>query len=49
LYNLQEDPEEMNNLWSTESLKDTKLELLLKLMRKNLKKAESHVKRDCLY
>ncbi len=49
LYNLKEDPEEMNNLWSTESLKDTKLELLLKLMRKNLKKTESHVKRDCLY
>ncbi len=49
LFNLKEDPDEMNNLWDDESLKDIKLELILKLMRKNLQKAESHVKRDCLY
>ncbi len=47
LYNLKEDPNEMNNLWDEESLKDIKNELVLKLMRKILESTESHVKREC--
>ncbi|MFX1338247.1 MAG: sulfatase [Promethearchaeota archaeon] len=49
LFNLKEDPDELNNLWDDESLKNIKLELILKLMRKNLGVAESRVKRDCQY
>ena len=48
-FNLKEDPDEMNNLWDDDSLKDVKLELILKLMRKDLGFKESHVKRDCQY
>ena len=49
LYNRKEDPDELNNLWDDESLNNVKLELILKLMRKNLGITESHVKRDCQY
>ena len=49
LFNLKEDPDEMNNLWDDDSLKDIKLELILKLMRKNFGITESYVKRDCQY
>ncbi|GAG18252.1 unnamed protein product, partial [marine sediment metagenome] len=49
LFNLREDPDEMNNLWDDDTLKDIKLELILMLMRKNLGFTESHVKRDCQY
>ena len=49
LYNLIEDPNELNNLWNNESVKDIKSELILKLMRKNLGITESYVKRDCQY
>jgi len=49
LFNLKEDPDEMNNLWDDYTLKDIKLELILKLMRKNLGFTESYVKRDCQY
>jgi len=49
LFNRKEDPDELNNLWDDESLKDVKLELILKLMRKNLRIKESYVKRDCQY
>ena len=49
LYNLKEDPDEMNNLWDEESLKDIKLELILKLMRKNLGITKNYVRRDCQY
>ena len=49
LFNLNEDPDEMNNLWDDDLLKDIKLELILKLMRKNLRVRESYVKRDCQY
>lgn len=49
LFNLKEDPDEMNNLWDDDSLKDIKLELILKLVRKSFGFTESHVKRDCQY
>jgi uncharacterized sulfatase len=49
LFNLKEDPYEMNNLWNENSFIDIKLELILRLMQKNLQKTESNVKRDCLY
>ena len=49
LFNRKEDPDEMINLWDEDSLKDVKLELILKLMRKILGNTESYVKRDCQY
>ena len=48
LFNRKEDPDDLNNLWDEESLKDVKLELIMKLLRKNLNN-ESHVNRDCGY
>jgi uncharacterized sulfatase len=49
LFNRKKDPDELNNLWDEESLNDVKLELILKLMRKNLSFSERHVNRDCQY
>jgi len=49
LFNRKKDPDELNNLWDEESLKDVKLELILKLMRKNLSFSERHINRDCQY
>ncbi|MFX1453138.1 MAG: sulfatase [Promethearchaeota archaeon] len=49
LYNLHEDPDEMNNLWDDSLLKDIKLELILKLLRKNLDNTKNNVRRDCQY
>ena len=49
LFNRKEDPDDFNNLCDDESLKDIKLELIVKLMRKNLNYAENHVNRDCQF
>ncbi len=49
LFNRKKDPDELNNLWDEESLNDVKLELILQLMRKNLRFSERHVNRDCQY
>lgn len=49
LYNLKEDPDEMNNLWNDKKYKDIKIELELRLLRKNLNIIESHINRDCQY
>jgi arylsulfatase A-like enzyme len=49
LYNLKEDPDEMNNLWNKSSLIETKLELILKLFKKNIQALNNPVVRDCGY
>ncbi len=49
LFNLNDDPDEMNNLWDDGTVTNIKIELLLKLMRKNLRFTESYVRRDCQY
>jgi len=48
LYNLKEDPNELNNLWYDNSFCEIKLELLLKLFNKSTKVSKS-VLRDCGY
>ncbi len=49
LFNLKDDPNEMNNLWNNKSYKDIKSDLVLRLFRKNLNNLESIVNRDCQY
>ncbi len=49
LFNLKEDPDEMNNLWNNQSFGDKKSELLLKLMRKNTEDLRNPVIRDCQF
>lgn len=49
LYNIKEDPDEMSNLWDDNLYKDTKLELLLKLLRKITINQERILIRDCGY
>jgi len=41
LYNLKEDPNELNNLWHDNSFNEIKLELLLKLFNKSTKASRS--------
>ena len=48
LYNLKEDPSELNNLWYDNSFNKIKIELLLKLFNKSTKVSRS-VLRDCGY
>lgn len=49
LYNLKEDPYELNNLWNDERYNDIKLELLLRLSRKCVINQESRITRECSY
>ncbi|MFX0135218.1 MAG: sulfatase [Candidatus Hodarchaeota archaeon] len=49
LFNLKEDPDELNNLWDDKSFSDKKSELILKLMRKNTKNLRNPVIRDCQF
>ena len=49
LYNLKEDPEEMNNLWNNHSFNDKKHELLLRLLRRSISTQNYSVNRDCGY
>ena len=46
LYNLKDDPEELNNLWNEVSLNNVKLDLILKLFKKTNYTTEALV-RDC--
>jgi len=46
LYNLKEDPNELNNLWYDTSFNEIKIELLLKLFKKTSKISKSVI-RDC--
>jgi len=46
LYNLKEDPNELNNLWNDSCFNETKLELFLKLFKKTSNISKS-VPRDC--
>jgi arylsulfatase A-like enzyme len=46
LYNLKEDPDELNNLWSDSSFNEIKIELLLKLFNKTSNITKSVI-RDC--
>jgi arylsulfatase A-like enzyme len=48
LYNLKEDPNELNNLWHDNSFNEIKIKLLLKLFNKSTKASRS-VLRDCGY
>jgi len=47
MYNLKEDPEELNNLWNDKSLIQIKCELILALMRKCQENHFSPIIRDC--
>ncbi|MCJ7647131.1 MAG: DUF4976 domain-containing protein, partial [Candidatus Lokiarchaeota archaeon] len=47
LFNLQEDPNEMNNLWDDDKHLRVKTELLLKLTRREISKEKDPVIRDC--
>ncbi len=49
LYNLKDDPNEMNNLWNDNDYKDKKMELLMELIRKYLKVYKSPIVRDCQF
>jgi arylsulfatase A-like enzyme len=49
LYNLKEDPEEMNNLWNDPSFNEKKQELLLRLLRRCINTQNYSVNRDCGY
>lgn len=49
LYNLNEDPDEMNNLWNEESYSSKKSEIMLRLMKKMMKNQKSPISRDCQY
>ena len=46
LYNLKDDPDELNNLWQEKSLNEIKIELLMKLLKKATHVSKS-VLRDC--
>ncbi|MFW9877842.1 MAG: sulfatase, partial [Candidatus Thorarchaeota archaeon] len=47
LYNLEEDPGEMTNLWGNKSFIKKKDELLLRLFKKCIKNQPKLIKRDC--
>ena len=49
LFNLKEDPDEMNNLWNNELYKDIKMELLLRTFRKSMQNQEKIIERHCGY
>jgi arylsulfatase A-like enzyme len=49
LYNLKEDPEEMNNLWDKNTFKEIKNKLLLRLLRRCINTQNNSVNRDCGY
>ena len=49
LYNLREDPLEMNNLWNDERHLKTKNNLVLKLLEKIILSQRSPIKRDCSF
>ena len=49
LFNLKEDPEEMNNLWNNPSFHEKKHELLLRLLRRCISTQNYSVNRDCGY
>jgi len=49
LFNLMEDPDELNNLWDDDQFKDVKLQLILQLLRKVLAVQETTISRDCGY
>jgi arylsulfatase A-like enzyme len=49
LYNLKEDPDEMNNLWNNHSFNEKKHDLLLRLLRRCIKNPNYSVNRDCGY
>ena len=47
LYNLKEDPDEMNNLWGNKSFSEKKDELLLRLFKKCIRNQPKIIIRDC--
>jgi len=47
LYNLKEDPDEMNNLWSYKPFLEKKNELLLRLFKKCIRNQPKVITRDC--
>jgi len=47
LYNLKEDPDEMNNLWSHKSFSEKRDELLLRIFKKCIQNQPKIIKRDC--
>jgi arylsulfatase A-like enzyme len=47
LYNLEEDPDEMNNLWGNKSFSKEKNELILRLYKKCLRNQPKLINRDC--
>ena len=47
LFNLKEDPDELNNLWDDNDYLEVKSELLLKLTRYEVAKEKDPVIRDC--
>jgi arylsulfatase A-like enzyme len=49
LYNLKEDPDEMNNLWNNYSFNEKKFELVLRLLRRSINTQNYAVNRDCGY
>ena len=49
LYNLNEDPDEINNLWNEETYSAKKTELILRLVKKMMKNRISPISRDCQY
>jgi uncharacterized sulfatase len=49
LFNLKDDPNELNNLWSDKSLSEKKNELILKLFNKCVQNQPNIVPRDCGY
>ncbi|MFX1358647.1 MAG: sulfatase [Promethearchaeota archaeon] len=49
LFNLKEDPNEMNNLWNDKNYKDLKMELILRVFRKGMRYQEKIIERDCGY
>jgi hypothetical protein len=49
LYNLNEDPDEMNNLWNEESYSSKKSEIMHRLMKKMIINQKSPISRDCQY
>ena len=49
MYDLKEDPHELNNLWDEDSVSTIKLNLLLKLFRKSVRNIENKVIRECEY
>ncbi|HEA70791.1 MAG TPA: DUF4976 domain-containing protein [archaeon] len=49
LYNLKDDPDEMNNLWDNISFMEVKEELIFKLLRKCINNQQKPIIRDCGY